>query len=286
MKRLLYVWLVLVGAGLMTGCATKGKPFQAVQPIPSGKGLLYVYNDPSHRGRCEVMINDSGVGCLRGADYLAFQCPPGPLTVGTGWETEITNLTVLVETNAQTFVRVECRALIGRAILSLGLAPDKFNITPRLMPEPEALAQIQKMGLGESCHGLASDFVGTVTPGTDLAVLKTFYVALGEKESKTAPFIVSGLSARGREVKTGPARDVPPDTQCLVQVREDWFWDLGTYLLTVHVEFLDPKTKAVYASAKIRRAEPQGRRGPKVMAAEALNAIFNHGLPEGVEEVR
>jgi len=46
--------MVLVGAGQMAGGATKGKLFQAVQPIPSGNGLLYVYNESLHRGRCEV----------------------------------------------------------------------------------------------------------------------------------------------------------------------------------------------------------------------------------------
>ena len=77
-----------------------------------------------------------------------------------------------------------------------------------------------------------------------------------------------------------------PDTECLVKLHEKWFWDSGTYLLTLEVELLNPQTKAVLASAKVRRAIPQGRRGPKIMATEALNAIFNNGMPPGVAGVR
>ena len=286
MKKLFSLFLIIASAALMAGCATKGKPFQLVQPIPPGKGVLYVYNDPSHRGRSEVLINDSAVGLLRSGDYLAFLCQPGPLTVGTGWETEINSATVNIEPGSQSFVSVDCRYLVGRAIFSLGLAPDKFDIKPKLLPEREALGQIKKCGLVEPSHGLASELSGNVTPGTDLARFKILYVDVGEKNWETPPFIVSGLSARGCTVKSGAAGDMPADTECLVKLHEKWFWDLGTYLLTLKVELLNPQTKAVYASATVRRAAPQGRRGPKIMAAEALNAIFNNSTPPGVEGVR
>jgi hypothetical protein len=283
MKKLFSLFLVITTATMMTGCATKGKPFQLVQPIPPGKGVLYVYNDPSHRGLSEVLINDSAVGCLRSADYLAFLCQPGPLTVSTGWETVINSATVNIEPGSQSFVSVDCRFLTGRAIFSLGLAPDKFDIKPKLVPEQEALGQIKKWGLVGPNHGLASEVTGNVAPGTDLTRLKIFYVDVGEKSWETPPFFVSGLSARGCTVKSGAAGDMPADTECLVKLHEKWFWDLGTYLLTLKVELLNPQTKAAYASATVRRAEPQGRRGPKIMAAEALNAIFSRGMPPGVE---
>jgi hypothetical protein len=279
--------LGLVMAGLfLSGCATtEGKPFQAVQPIPQDKGVLYVYNDPAHPGPSEVLINDSAVGYLRSEDYVAFLCKPGPLTVSTGWETEINSTTVNIEPGSQNFVSVDCRYLMGRALLSLGFAPTKFDIKPKLVPAQEALGQIQKAGLAEPGHGLASELSGNVTPGTDLALFKTLYVDVGEKGWETPPFIVSGLSARGYSVTAGTADAMPSDTECLVKLDETWFWDLGTYLLELKVEFLNPQTKAVYASATVRRAIPQGRRGPKIMATEALNAIFNHGMPAGVEGV-
>ena len=259
MKKLLNLLLVVVGAIGLTGCVTPGKPFQVVQPIP-GKGVLYVYNDLSRRGPCEVLINDGVVGCLRGKDYLAFQCQPGPVSVGTGWETEINNVTVNVETGRQYYVTVSSRYLTGRAVFSLGLAPDKFDIRPRLVTEQEAMGQLKRCGLVESGKGLADELWGKVTPGTDLGELGTIYVDAGEKESKTAPFLVAGLIARGYQVKSGRIQDMPPDTRCVVKIREHWFWDLGTYLLRLEVEFLNPQTNTVYASANVRRAEVQGRR--------------------------
>jgi hypothetical protein len=285
-KKINLLGLVMAGLFLF-GCATaKGKPFQALQPIPADKGVLYVYNDPAHRCPSEVMINDSAVGHLRGGDYAAFLCRPGPLTVSTGWETEINSALLNIAPGSQSFVSVDCRYRVGRALLSLGFAPDKFDIKPKLVSEQEGLAQIQKWGLVEASHGLASELSGNVTPGSDLALFKTLYVDVGEKGWETPPFIVSGLSARGYTVKSGAAENMPADTECLVKPVEKWFWDLGTYLLELNVEFLNPQTKAVYATAKVRRAIPQGRRGPKIMATEALNAIFNHGMPEGVEGVR
>jgi hypothetical protein len=285
MKKLLNLFLFITSAALLAGCATKGKPFQAVQPIPPGKGVLYVYNAPSHRGPSEVLINDSAVGYLRAADYLAFLCQPGPLTVSTGWETELNSTNVTIEPGSQSFVSVEFRSLLGRSLLTLGLAPEKNDIKPKLVPEAAGLAQIKKTGFAESGHGLAAAFSGTVTPGTDLARFKTFYVDVGQKNWETPPFLVSGLKARGYTVTSGAAGDMPTDTECLVQLHEKWFWDLGTYLLSLKVELVNPQTKAVYASALVKRASPQGRRGPKIMAAEALNAIFNNGLPAGVEAV-
>ena len=286
MKKLLTLFLAISTAAVMTGCATKGKTFQLVQPIPPDRGILYVYNDPSHQGLSEVLINDSAVGCLRGRDYLAFLCQPGPLTVSTGWETELNHAAVNIEPGSQQFVSVDCRYRLGRAIFSLGIAPTKFDIKPKLVPEGEALGQIKKWRLAEPDHGLASEVTGKVAPGTDLTRLKVVYVDVGEKSWETPPFIVSGLSARGCTVESGAAGDMPPDTECLVKLHEKWFWDLGTYLLTLEVELLNPQTKAVLASAKVRRAIPQGRRGPKIMATEALNAIFNNGMPPGVAGVR
>jgi len=286
MKNKTYsILAAIVGAAVLTGCVNKGKPFQAIQPIPAGKGVLYVYNDPSHPGGCEVLVNDNAVGLLGGANYLVAQCKPGPLTVTTGWGTELNSATVDIKPGSRNFVCVDSRFPLGRAIVSLGLAPEKFYFTPKVLPEGDALPQIQKMGLAELGHGLADEFSAKVTPGINLSGLRKFYVADGEKSWQSPAFIASGLSRRGNVVRSGPASAVPADTQCLVMVREHWFWDLGSYLLKLEVDLVNPQSKAVMASAVIRRAMPQGRRGAKVMATEALNAIFNNCMPPGVERV-
>jgi hypothetical protein len=273
--------LGLALAGLpFAGCsAPKGKPFQAVQLIPAGKGVLYVYNIPSQHNNSEVLINDNAVGCLRGIDYMAFLCQPGPLTVSCGWKTELNSTTVNIESGSQSFVGVESHVVYS----SLGVAT--FNIYSKLVPEQEALGQIQKMYLIKSNHGLAGKYSGNITPGTDLSSFKKVYVDIGKNDWQTSPYIVSFLTTRGYTVTSGMADAMPADTECMVKLKEGWFWDLQTYLLDLKVEFLNPKTKAVYASAYVWRAVPQGRRGPKVIATEAMNAIFNNGMPAGVEAV-
>ena len=284
-KAFVGVLLAIAQVGVLTGCMTKGKPFQAVQPVPPDKGVLYVYNDPAHRGPCEVLINDSAVGLLRGADYMAFLCSPGPLIVSTGWETNLNSIKVDMAPSAQSFVSVDTRVHMGLSMVTLGLAPGVVEIRPKAVPEGEALAQIKKLGHIQASRGLADELTGSVTPGTDLSKLKSFYVDSGEKSWETPPFIVAGLIKRGFTAKLGPAAELPAGTDCYVKMRERWFWDLGSYLLKLEVEFLNPQTKAVLASGVVRRADPQGRRGPRVMANEVLNAIFNGGRPPGVENI-
>ena len=72
---------------LGAGCEATGKPlqavpFQAVRPIPAGKGIVYIYA-PAQWGlgnlSTDVLINNSVVGCVREKDYMAFQCQPGQL---------------------------------------------------------------------------------------------------------------------------------------------------------------------------------------------------------------
>lgn len=272
--------LILVGL-LLCGCATpKGKPFQLIQPVPQGKGVLYVYGGPG-----EVMINDNAVGNLNGPDYLAFLCKPGPLTVSTGWKTEINNAPVNITSGSQNFVNVKSRFTFWRQLFTLGIASKKFDIKPKLVAETDALKQIKDRRIAAPSHGLTEELSGKVTAGVDFTKFKKIYVDVGKKSRNTAPFIVSGLKARGYTVSSGTAAAMPADTDCLVKLDEFWFWDLGMYLLKLKVEFINPKTKAVYATAKVERAWPQGRRGPKIMSTEALNAIFNNGMPAGVKGI-
>jgi hypothetical protein len=263
--------LGFVLAGLfLSGCATPGKPFQLVQPIPADKGILYVYANSHNNTFSEVLINDAAVGGLWSKKYLVLQCKPGPLTVSTGWFEKIYSLDINIEPGSQSFVM----ATTGTTI-------------PKLVPEQEALGQIQKKNLAELNHGLVAKLTKSDMPaGTDLTAFKKLYVDVGEKGWKTPPFIVSGLSARGYVVTSGPAENMPADTDCLVKLKEKWFWDLKMYLLRLDVSLVNPQTKAVYATATVERAEPQGRLGPKVLAAEALNAMFNNFWPAGVEAVR
>ncbi len=279
----LFVSLLLLGTGF--GCAS-AKPFQAVQPIPTGKGIVYVYEGaPGHLGfnavLIEVFMKNNVVGCLQGNDYLAFQCAPGPVAVSTGFMVpgeaitadSMSSVTLNVEPGGQYYVKVEYSAP----------AFQNARITPTVVPEQDALAQIKDCTAGQPHLSLAATLSGNVNPGVDLKSFKSVYVIDDKDDSTTAPLVADRLRAQGYVVRTGLAENMPADTQCLVKIQEQWFWDLTTYLLQLQIELRNPQTQASYAYGTVRRVQPRGRRPAEIMSTEVVNAIFNGGMPEGVD---
>lgn len=267
---------------LGVGCAPDGKPFAAVQEIPAGKGIVYVYNPDRFKVPCEILINDSAVGCLHGHEYLAFRCQPGPVTVSTGWQTELRSVTLNVLPGQAYYVHVDVDSHVQL------FAYHQQEITPSLEKAQDIMDDLKECRLSthELGLGLASERWGRVDAPKELAAVKTIYVDAGEKGWESPKALIELLKARGYNATMGPMADMPPSTQCLVRVKEYWFWDMGTYLLDLQVEFVNPQSKAVIAAAKVHRAQPQGRRGGKVMATEAFNSISNQGWPLGVELVQ
>jgi len=286
MKKAYSIKLLIAFTGLLfllTACATvpKGPPFETVQSTPKDDGILYIYDH--NRGPrlssvniSEVLINDNVVGKLYRRDYLAFQVKPGPVKVSTGWGTKLNDVKVDIEPSNQYYVRVNSHPMFFSMT-------DKWVIRPELVAEQKAMEEIKDCFYTEPGKGLADELMGKSTPGTDWSKIKKIYIDMGKKKWKAAPFLAEGFRKRGFVVKTGMADGMPEDTEALVRVNEHWFWDLGTYLLALEVEIMNPQTGDFYASAKVRRAWPQGRRGPEIMSNEVLNAIFNDGMPEGVE---
>jgi hypothetical protein len=259
-----------------SGCAPSGPPFQAVQPIPSNKGIVYVYQlSPAYNGffpvPAEVLINNSAVGRLLGNDYVAFQCTPGPVTVSTGWGEGLIGAGMNVEAGQQYYIRIQ----------STGQDEYRVEFRPKVVAEGQAMSELKDCRLSRADKGLTAVFSGTVTPGVNLSDIKSAYVCQDDA-STTAPLVADRLRAQGLTVKTGLAKDRPADTQCQVTIEEHWFWDLATYLLQLHIELLNPQTKVPYATATVCRAKPEARHGPNVMATEVVNAIYNNGYPPGV----
>ncbi len=288
MKKLLIPVFIAVLTIIFSGCATiKERPFHVVQPIPSDKGIVYIYSDSSDSEPIEVLINNSAIGLLKKNEYIVVQCKPESVNVSAGWETEVNNVMINVEPGRQYYVYLESQSLFfPRQIFSLGLMPHKRDLKPMLVTESVAMSQLKKARQTERNNGFASVKLNKMTTNTELSKIKRMYVDIGKKEWETAPFLADGLILRGYEVKTGLAGDMPSDTQCLVKIQETWFWDLTTYLLALEVKIMNPQTKEDYAIASVTRAVPQGRRGPKIMVTEVLNAIFNGGIPAGVEVIR
>jgi hypothetical protein len=202
------------------------------------------------------------------------------LKVSTGWETDINSVVLNVEPNKQYYIRVTNRPDPSSFI---PFKPHKERIEPEQVVQEEALAELKECSFGDPGIGLAQERMGYVTPGINLRDFNSLYIDTGEEKRETTAYIAECLRAHGYEVKMGLIKDMPSGIQCLVKSEEHWFWDMGSYLLKLDVEIQDAKTHALYASGTVKRATPQGRRGSKIMANEAINAIFNRGMPLGVE---
>jgi hypothetical protein len=257
-----------------------------VQPIPAGKGIVYVYQSSPGTwnydiNRVEVFINNNVVGCVQGKEYMAFQCTPGPVAVSTGlnvaWQTidmnTMTSVSLDVRPGGQYYVRVQ---------FSMPFLHNP-TVVPTVVADDDALGQLKECTLGEPGKGLADVLSGDVTPGVNLNDIKSVYVIQNKEDATTAPLVADRLRALGYAVRTGPAREMPPGTQCLVKIQEQWFWDTATYLLELRADLIDPRIPLTFASGTVRRVAPYSRRPAEIMATEVVNAMFNGGRPPGVD---
>jgi hypothetical protein len=75
-------WL-LVAALAMSGCAS-GPPFQKIDDIPTGKGLIYIYRPSVMHGAVlvpYVVINDLNAIPLKIGGYYPYFSSPGEITI-------------------------------------------------------------------------------------------------------------------------------------------------------------------------------------------------------------
>jgi hypothetical protein len=65
---------------VLTACAAKGPPFQAIDLIPEAKALVYIYRAPRFAGSgvvYDVRIKDTEIITLRAGGYYPYFAEPG-----------------------------------------------------------------------------------------------------------------------------------------------------------------------------------------------------------------
>jgi len=105
------------------------------------------------------------------------------------------------------------------------------------------------------------------------------YVVKDDTTGDTTP-VEQELTQRKFQVKSGPQEAAPKDIDCLVKSQQRWMWDLTMYLLELKVDFLDPKTGALFASGRIYRPSLI-RRSPEFMAHEVMEKALGETVPAG-----
>ena len=67
-------WLML-GSALLTGCAASGPAFKPVNPIPAGKGVVYIYRQPGLVGSAvygTVSANNKPITKITSGGYFPY----------------------------------------------------------------------------------------------------------------------------------------------------------------------------------------------------------------------
>lgn len=75
-----------------TGCSSSGPAFSRISPIPSGKGVVYVYRSPNFAGSGvygTVKANDVPLTKIKNGGYFPYVAQPGPVKFSV--TTEATN---------------------------------------------------------------------------------------------------------------------------------------------------------------------------------------------------
>ncbi len=134
--------------------------------------------------------------------------------------------------------------------------------------------------LGLLFAGGCSSLKANAVRDADLSKGRTFYVQKVPKDTHGLEVILRDELLRwGRKATHGPEGKMPAGTDVLVTYVNHYWWDMRMYLMQLDVEFRDPKTKKVVASAVNKRTSLVSR-SAAYMAWEALVAVFKKTNPD------
>lgn len=113
----------------------------------------------------------------------------------------------------------------------------------------------------------------TLSPGTDLAAIKTAYVVKLDADGRNLNEVIkTKLEAKGYIVTTGPAMARPYATDMSVTYADKWMWDLTMYMIELTIDFRDPKTNFPLATGNSFHTSLT-RKSPTEMIDEVLANI-------------
>jgi hypothetical protein len=120
--------------------------------------------------------------------------------------------------------------------------------------------------------GCANHATASLSPGTDLSLLKTMYVKKIPADKQTNELIATKLRSKGVTVTTGEG-PAPGDVDALVTYFDKWRWDMTMYMLELTINIDDPKTGAHLATGNSLHASLT-RKSPPEMADEVVENIY------------
>ena len=117
----------------------------------------------------------------------------------------------------------------------------------------------------------------TLTPGADLARLRSFHVVKFQPDNRGIErLIADDLRQRGFAATSGPEAARPPEADALVTYSDRWAWDITMYMLSLDVTLRDARTGFPLAVGHSLHTSLT-RQSPTEMVREVLGNIFRAG---------
>lgn len=109
-----------------------------------------------------------------------------------------------------------------------------------------------------------------------LESFKTAYVVVAPHGNPNiGGYIATALTHHGLKVNIGALKDKPQNVGFYVNYKEHWNWDVGVYLESLDVEFVDNSTELVFASGSFRQGFLHSFPDPRTKTFEVVDSIFN-----------
>ncbi len=113
----------------------------------------------------------------------------------------------------------------------------------------------------------------SITPGTDLKAMKTFYVVKQPADTHNIDQLIrDDLIKRGYTATTGPELKPPYPADGVVTYVDKWFWDITLYMLELTVNVRNPNAFPVATGNSFHTSLT--RESPPVMVTEVMDNIY------------
>ncbi|MBU0621470.1 MAG: hypothetical protein KJ795_06465 [Gammaproteobacteria bacterium] len=120
--------------------------------------------------------------------------------------------------------------------------------------------------------GCTNRATASVSPGTDLSMLKTMYVQKIPADKQTHELIADNLRSKGVAVTSGESA-APSNVDAVVTYVDRWMWDMTMYMLELTINIRDPKTNTQLATGNSLHTSLT-RKSPQAMVDEVLGNIY------------
>jgi hypothetical protein len=111
-------------------------------------------------------------------------------------------------------------------------------------------------------------------PNVNPKAFNTFYIIRSDADTRGVYRIIQGeLQGMGKKATSGHRSSIPEGVDVVLWYRENWVWDMGWYLFNLSIQFRDPKTNILLASAMSNRPSVV-RTSPELMAREVLDTML------------